>query len=66
MVTLTGEHRELYDVLQEKVKANLTRVSGSELGELPENETLARDILNLPADTVIELLKKHNGPGIAW
>jgi hypothetical protein len=66
MVTLTGPHRELYDVLQAKAKANLERASGAEVANLADNETLARDIGNLSLETVAELLKRHSSAGRVW
>jgi hypothetical protein len=66
MVRLTGPYRELYDLLQAKAKASLSRVSGIELGNLGDNDTLARDIGNLPLESVTELLKRHSPAGRVW
>jgi hypothetical protein len=66
MVRLTGQHLDLYRLLQAKAKAELSRVSGVEVGDLADNETLARDVGNLRLDTVTELIKRHSSAGRVW
>lgn len=66
MVNLSGPWRELYDLLQAKAKADLSRVSGVEVPELPENPTLAKDIGSLSLESVAELLKRHTPSGRVW
>ena len=66
MVSLTGKHRELYELLQAKAKANLSRLSGTDLGDLADNDTLARDIGSLSLDAVTQLIKRHSPSGYVW
>lgn len=66
MISLTGTHKELYDVLQEKNRLEFQRASGVEVPVLPENETLAKDIGAMSLESVAELLKRHSSFGIVW
>ena len=65
-MTLTGPYRELYDVLQAKAKADLSRMSGTEIADLADNETLARDIGAMPLESVAQLLQLNSSPGRVW
>jgi hypothetical protein len=66
MVTLTSPHKELYDAMQETARRSIQRASGTEVPDLADNETLARDIGAMSLESVAELLKRHSSPGRVW
>jgi hypothetical protein len=65
MIALTGDHKTLYDLLQAKAKASLARLSGTEVGDLGDNERLAADIGNLPIESVAELIKRETAAQVS-